>query len=157
MIMTMIGLAQIAIVHVAVILAFVPLGVYIARVLAGERTLLSPALKPMESAGGVRVGEFVDDDEPRFARQGRVDVKLLDNTASIGDLSPLEDFESFGQRLGFLAAMRLDKADDDVLTFGLGRPGAREHRIGLAHAGRGAEENAQRSFSSTSRANYRPR
>lgn len=50
MIMTMIGLTQIAIVLVAVILASVPLGGYIARVLAGERTLLSPALEPIESA-----------------------------------------------------------------------------------------------------------
>ncbi|WP_457798288.1 potassium-transporting ATPase subunit KdpA [Methylocystis sp. S23] len=46
--MTFVGLAQIAIVLVAVILAAIPLGGYIARVLAGERTLLSPALTPVE-------------------------------------------------------------------------------------------------------------
>ena len=46
--MTSIGLAQIAIVLLAVIVAAVPLGNYIATVLAGERSLLSPALSPIE-------------------------------------------------------------------------------------------------------------
>jgi K+-transporting ATPase ATPase A chain len=48
--MTSIGLAQIAIVLLAVVVAAIPLGGYIARVLAGERTLLSPALSPIERA-----------------------------------------------------------------------------------------------------------
>ena len=48
--MTSIGLAQIAIVLIAVIVAAVPLGGYIASVLAGERSLLSPALSPVERA-----------------------------------------------------------------------------------------------------------
>ncbi len=46
--MTSIGLAQIAIVLIAVVVAAVPLGDYIARVLAGERSLLVPALSPIE-------------------------------------------------------------------------------------------------------------
>jgi len=46
--MTSIGLAQIAIVLLAVIVAAIPLGNYIATVLAGERSLLSPALSPIE-------------------------------------------------------------------------------------------------------------
>jgi len=46
--MTFVGLAQIAIILIAVIAAALPLGAYIARVLAGERTLLSPALAPVE-------------------------------------------------------------------------------------------------------------
>lgn len=46
--MTIIGWAQIVIVLVAAIAAAVPLGNYIARVLAGERTFLSPALTPVE-------------------------------------------------------------------------------------------------------------
>ncbi|ULO22729.1 potassium-transporting ATPase subunit KdpA [Methylocystis sp. SB2] len=46
--MTSIGLAQIAIVLLAVIVAALPLGNYIAAVLAGERSLLSPVLSPIE-------------------------------------------------------------------------------------------------------------
>lgn len=46
--MTAIGLAQIAIVLVAVIAAALPLGAYIARVMGGERTAFTPALAPVE-------------------------------------------------------------------------------------------------------------
>ncbi|MEF3365379.1 potassium-transporting ATPase subunit KdpA [Methylocystis sp. 9N] len=48
--MTAIGLAQIAIVLIAVIVAAAPLGGYISRVLNGERSLLTPALAPVERA-----------------------------------------------------------------------------------------------------------
>ena len=46
--MTAIGWAQIALVLAAVIAAAIPLSAYIARVLAGERTFLSPVLAPVE-------------------------------------------------------------------------------------------------------------
>jgi potassium-transporting ATPase potassium-binding subunit len=46
--MTAIGLAQIVIVLVAVIAAAMPLGDYIARVMDGERTALTPLLAPVE-------------------------------------------------------------------------------------------------------------
>ena len=46
--MTAIGWAQIALVLAAVLAAALPLSSYIARVLAGERTFLSPVLTPVE-------------------------------------------------------------------------------------------------------------
>ncbi|MGA8172987.1 MAG: potassium-transporting ATPase subunit KdpA [Methylocystis sp.] len=46
--MTAIGWAQIALVLAAVLAAALPLSAYIARVLAGERTFLSPVLTPVE-------------------------------------------------------------------------------------------------------------
>jgi potassium-transporting ATPase potassium-binding subunit len=46
--MTAIGWAQIALVLAAVLAAALPLSSYIARVLAGERTFLSPVLSPVE-------------------------------------------------------------------------------------------------------------
>ena len=46
--MTLIGWVQIALVFVLVLIAAVPLGSYIARVTAGDRTLLSPVLNPVE-------------------------------------------------------------------------------------------------------------
>ncbi|WP_036293422.1 potassium-transporting ATPase subunit KdpA [Methylosinus sp. PW1] len=48
--MNAIGLAQIAFVLAAVIVAAVPLSAFIARVLAGERTFLTPVLLPVERA-----------------------------------------------------------------------------------------------------------
>jgi potassium-transporting ATPase potassium-binding subunit len=46
--MTIVGWAQIALILAAVIAAAIPLGGYVARVLAGERTFLSPILAPVE-------------------------------------------------------------------------------------------------------------
>ena len=46
--MTLIGWVQIALVLTLVFLAAVPLGIYIARVVQGERTFLSPVLGPVE-------------------------------------------------------------------------------------------------------------
>ena len=48
--MTIVGWAQIALILAAVIAAAIPLGGYIARVLAGERTFLAPILAPVERA-----------------------------------------------------------------------------------------------------------
>ena len=44
--MTIVGWLQIAVVLIAVVAAAVPLGAYMARVMAGERTLLSPDPRP---------------------------------------------------------------------------------------------------------------
>ncbi len=46
--MTLVGWAQIALILLAVLAAALPLSAYIARVLAGERTMLSPVLAPVE-------------------------------------------------------------------------------------------------------------
>jgi len=48
--MTIVGWAQIALILAAVIAAAIPLGAYIARVLAGERVFLAPILAPIERA-----------------------------------------------------------------------------------------------------------
>ena len=46
--MTIIGWAQIALVFALVVLCAYPLGLYIARVLSGDKVLLSPVLAPVE-------------------------------------------------------------------------------------------------------------
>ena len=46
--MTILGWLQILLVLAAVVTAAVPLGRYIARVMAGERTFMSPVLAPVE-------------------------------------------------------------------------------------------------------------
>ena len=47
------------------------------------------------------------------------------------------------QRLGLLAAMGLDHADDDIDSFAAFGLGGGEHFVGLADPGRGAQENLQ--------------
>lgn len=47
--MTIVGWLQISLLFLAVLLAIKPLGLYMARVFSGERTVLSPVLAPVES------------------------------------------------------------------------------------------------------------
>src|SRR5262249_49939576 len=51
--------------------------------------------------------------------------------------------EALGQHVGLDAAMGLDHADDDVDAVEAAAPGLRQHLIGLADAGRGAEEDLE--------------
>ena len=73
----------------------------------------------------------------------RVEVHLLEPSVLVFDALARDDLEPVEQRLGLLAAMRLDDADDDVDA--LLQPGARllQHLIGLADAGRRAEEDLE--------------
>ncbi len=91
----------------------------------------------MACAGGVGMGEFVDDQEAGSARQGRVEVEL-----AIGAVSREagQGLEPFRQRSGFAAPMGFDEADDHVGAPGRQGPGAFEHGEGLADTGRHAEE-----------------
>ena len=101
-----------------------------------------PALG-MAAFGRVGVGELVDDDQLGLALQRRVDVELLDGPAAIVDDPARQDLEALEQRAGLRAAVGLDQADDDVDALGLEAARAQQHRVGLADAGRGAEEDLQ--------------
>ena len=111
---------------------------------AGGEQLLDvlPALG-MTAVRSVGVGELVDDDQLGLARQRRVEVEFLDRAAVILDLAPRQDFEPFDERARLGAAMRLDEPDDDIDAFVLQAPRVLQHGVGLADAGRGAEEHLQ--------------
>ena len=53
------------------------------------------------------------------------------------------DFEAFEQRLGVAAAVGLDDADDDVVAVFFAGVRLLQHFVGLADAGRGADEDTQ--------------
>jgi hypothetical protein len=72
-----------------------------------------PALG-MARTGDVGMGQLVHQDQGRAPRQGGVEVELLQHLAAIGNLARRQAFEPAEQGLGFLAAMRLDHADDHV-------------------------------------------
>ena len=61
----------------------------------------------------------------------------------MANLLARQNFEAGNQRFGLLAAVALDDADDDVLAGLLRLAGRRQHGVGLAHAGGGAEEDLQ--------------
>ena len=95
------------------------------------------------AAGRVGVGELVDEHDLRVPRDHRVEVHLLDGVAAIADRFAGDDRQALEQRLGFLAPVGLDDADHDVgAVLALGA-GLQEHLVGLADAGRGADEDAQ--------------
>ena len=90
-------------------------------------------------AGGVGVGELVDQADRRPARQDGIDVHLAELHAAVFDDARGDDLEVADLLLGFVAAMGLDQTDDDVHTLGFEPVSLAEHRVGLAHSGRRAE------------------
>ena len=67
--MTAIGVAQIVVFFGLILLATKPLGAYMARVFGGERTLLSPALRPLERLI-YRLARVREDEDMRWAAYG---------------------------------------------------------------------------------------
>ena len=111
---------------------------------AGGEQLLNvlPALG-MTAVGSVGVSELVDNDQLGLARQRSVEIEFLDRAAVILDLAPRQDFEPMNERACLGAAMSLDEPDDHVDAFVLEPPRVLQHGVGLADAGRGAEEHFQ--------------
>jgi len=97
----------------------------------------------MPAAFGISMREFIDKRDLRAARDDRIEVHLLNRLTAILDLFTWHDFEAFDESLGFLAAVRLDNADDDVVAVLLPRPRGFQHRIRLADAGGGTDEDSQ--------------
>ncbi len=95
--------------------------------------------------GARRVGvrQLVDEDQAGLARQGRVKIELVQDDAAIVDLQPRQDGQAFRPGGGFVPAVMFDNADDDVAAGVPEAKGFGQHGIGLAHAGRGAEEDFQ--------------
>ena len=97
----------------------------------------------MAAAGRIGVGELIDQDELRTARDDGVQIHLVEGSAVIINVLARNDLKAVQQRLGFLAAMRFDDADDKVHPlFLLGMRGL-QHFVGLTDPGRGADEDFQ--------------
>ena len=109
----------------------------------GEQFLDIHVALGMPAARRIGVRELVDQNELRPALEDRVEVHFVEPAALVLDPPPRDDFEPFEQRLGLLAAMRLDDADDDIDAFAPLRLRGLQHFIGLADARRGAEKNLQ--------------
>ena len=101
-----------------------------------------PALG-MAGTGGVGVSELVDEDEGRVPGQGRVEIELAQGRAAVLDQARRQLLEPGEERLGLGASVRLHPADDHVDAGGpLGARGL-QHRVGLADAGGGSEEDLE--------------
>jgi len=101
-----------------------------------------PALG-MARAGRVGVRELIDQEEPRMARECRIEVELADRAALHVERSPGQLLEPFEQCSGVRAAVRLDETHDHVVTLVARRTRGAKHRVSLARARRGAEEDLE--------------
>ena len=101
-----------------------------------------PALR-VARARRVGVRELVDDDQAGLAREGGVEVELLQLDAAVRNALARQDLEALEERRGLLAPVGLDQADDDVDALVALLARGREHRVGLADAGAGAEEDPE--------------
>jgi hypothetical protein len=97
----------------------------------------------MTAAFDIGVGKLVDQDDLRPSGENRVQVHLLQRLAFVLDAAFRDDFEAGQQHLGLLAAVGLDHAGDDVIAVLQTCVRLLQHFVGLADAGRGADENAQ--------------
>jgi hypothetical protein len=95
----------------------------------------------LAAAGGIGVGEFVDERQVRSARDQSVKVHLLERAVLILDVAAGKDLKVVEQHLGLLAAMRLDHTDDHIRAVLASSAGLLQHLVGLADAGGGAEKN----------------
>ena len=79
----------------------------------------------------------------RVTAQDFVDVERVDGNPVVLDALSRENLESPRERLGVLALVRVDPADEDVEPGVFALMGFGEHRVGLPHPRRHAEEDAQ--------------
>ncbi len=110
---------------------------------AGEDFLHIHVALRMTTAARIGMGKFIDEDELRAAGKDGVEIHLVELLAAIVDQPSRHDLETIDQRLGFLAAMGFDDADDDIEAICKARPAGHQHFIGLADAGGRTEKDLQ--------------
>ena len=97
----------------------------------------------MAAAFDVGMRELVDQNDLRPAGDDGVEIHLLEPLSLVLDAPARNDLQAFEQRLGLLAAVGLDDTDDDVIAVLLAGAGLLQHLVGLADAGRGADEDSE--------------
>ena len=110
----------------------------------GDQLLDIEVALGMPAAGGVGVGELVDEHELRAALRGsRRDPSRRGRWPLYSTCCLRDDLEAFEQRLGLAPAVRFDDADDDIDAVAPPGLSRQQHLVGLADPRRGAEKNLQ--------------
>ena len=94
-------------------------------------------------AGRVGVGQLVDQDQGRTARERAVQVEFAQGRPPIVDDTRGEHLEPLQKRLGLRTPVGLDVADDHIHASVARLAGGLEHGVRLADARRGAEKHLQ--------------
>ena len=92
------------------------------------------------------MGKFINEDYGGLSCQGPVQVELLQYCAAVFHGAARQDFQPFQESLGFLAAMRLDEADDNIRALRALLLRRFQHGIGFPNPGRSAEKELQLTF-----------
>ena len=95
------------------------------------------------AAGGVGVGELIDQGQGWAAGEQGVEVHFVQRLALIGDVAAGHGGQAGQQGFGFGPAMGFHHADDDIDAVALTALGGEQHGVGFADAGGGAEEEVQ--------------
>ena len=91
----------------------------------------------------IRVRQLIDHADPGMTPHDGVDVHLLEHGAAVLDPAARHDLEVLHLRLGLGAAIGLDDADNDVEAARAQGMRLLQHLVGLAHARRRADVDAQ--------------
>jgi hypothetical protein len=97
----------------------------------------------MTTSGRIGMGKLVDEYDLRPPHDNGVEIHFLEPLVSILDPPARNDLESLEQGFGLFATMRLDNPDHDVVAVLVASSGGFQHRISLAHTGRGTYKDAQ--------------
>jgi len=89
------------------------------------------------------VRKLIQQQDTRAAGKGCVEVELLQHLAAVLQARARQDRQVADRGQGLGAAMRLDDADQHVVTAGRPPSCLGQHLKGLADAGGGAEEHLQ--------------
>ena len=95
------------------------------------------------AARNVGMGKLVDEDEAGVPLERGIDVELVQDAIDVDRRLAGKNLEAFQQRLGLLAPVRLDDADNDVHAFLQLGAGGLQHLVGLADARRRADEDLE--------------
>ena len=97
----------------------------------------------MPTAWRIGVGQLVDKCQLGSSTKYGIQVHLFEPMSLVFNVATGDDFQAFEQRLGLLAPMCLNNAEDQVDPLAPPRVGCGEHFVGLAGAGRRPEKNLQ--------------
>ncbi len=98
----------------------------------------------MTTADGVRVGEFIDQQQVGTPGQGRINIEISKRHASILVITQRKNFETIEQRFRFLATVWFNITHDNFSPCRFCSLGIFQHRIGFPDTGRIPEEHLQR-------------
>ena len=97
----------------------------------------------VRGAGGVRVGELVDQTQLGRAVENRREIHLFERRVPVGHTHQRQPWQPLGQLSGLSATVCLEQADRDVMTRPHFRLSLEQHAIGLARPGGHPEEDLQ--------------